>query len=115
MGKMNWKNELKRFEGLKKTEKLRWLAALQFSLTLLGRSTYVVGSSSVSNPVLLRNINEFFHRIANYQLQLLDSSPDTMSAVDAVLMIEECRQGVDVEGEFIMRTMYFPKNGDASL
>jgi replicative DNA helicase len=105
MGKMTWQNELKRFERLEKIEKLHWLAALQFSLTLLGRSAYVAGSYAVSDPALLRKLNEFFHRIASYQLKLLNPSTGTLSAADATAMIEECRQEINVDGEFILRSM----------
>jgi hypothetical protein len=110
MEKVTWEEELKRFEGLRSSEKMLWLVALQFSLTLLARDTYDPGLSAVTDPSTLRKVNEFFHRLSNYQLKLLDPSIGAMSAADAVNMIEESRKEIGVEGEFLLRSMYLPKD-----
>lgn len=44
-------------------QKARFLAVLAHELTVCARAAYEVGSTGVSNPVLLRAYNELQHRV----------------------------------------------------
>lgn len=67
-------------------EQARFLALLGHELTILGRTAYEFQAPSVTDPRLLRDLNEIHHRIYN-QLSSLASgakpsySPDTLASL----------------------------------
>jgi hypothetical protein len=102
MGKLRWKNELRRFEKMSPVDKAVWLAALQSTVTLVGRETYIVGSLEISDTSRLRQINEFMHRISEYQLALLTSPADMENSAHQFSgLIEEERRKLNISGEFL--------------
>jgi len=60
---MNTKEALEIFSDLSSEEKANFLARLAFELTIMARDTYEVGTDDLTNPKLMRSINEIQHRI----------------------------------------------------
>lgn len=60
--------------SLNKEAKIRFLARLNFEITLAGRGSYVAGTEDLVNPSLLRRINEMLHRASSFLLHVLRGS-----------------------------------------
>lgn len=51
--------------------KVMFMALLSHQITIAGRASYIAGTDDLSNPRLLRQINETQHRVAGGLLHLL--------------------------------------------
>ncbi len=60
---MNTKEAIEIFSDLSNDEKANFLARLAFELTIAAREAYEVGTEDLTNPKLMRSINEIQHRI----------------------------------------------------
>lgn len=60
---MNKNEAIEIFSDLSNNEKAGFLAQLAWELTVAARETYRVGTDDLTNPKLLRSINELQHRI----------------------------------------------------
>jgi len=59
-----WESETARFMSLPLEERRRWFAGLLFALTMLARTTCVVGGDGLIQPERMRRFNELTHRVA---------------------------------------------------
>jgi hypothetical protein len=69
-----WESETARFIGLSLEERWRWFARLLFALTMLARTTYVVGGDGLIQPERMRRFNELTHRVAQQLADLAAGS-----------------------------------------
>lgn len=60
---MNKNEVIEIFSDLSNNEKAAFLAQLAWELTVAARETYKVGTEDLTNPKLMRLINEIQHRI----------------------------------------------------
>ena len=60
---MNTKEAIEIFSDLSNEEKADFLARLAFELTIAARDAYEVGTGDLTNPQLIRSVNEIQHRI----------------------------------------------------
>lgn len=60
---MNTKEALEIFSDLSNEEKADFLARLAYELTVAARDAYEIGTDDLTNPKLMRSINEIQHRI----------------------------------------------------
>ena len=75
-----WESETARLMGLPLEERWRWFARLLFALTMLARTTYVVGGDGLIQPERMRRFNELTHRVAQ---QLKDLAAGARGIPDA--------------------------------
>ena len=70
------------FGGLSNAEQVRFLVRFGWELTILGRSTYEVGGEDLTDPPMLRAINEMQHRLLGHLRDLLAASHSRRSDED---------------------------------
>ncbi|MCY7376562.1 MAG: hypothetical protein LH472_11410 [Pyrinomonadaceae bacterium] len=60
---MNKKEAIEIFSDLSNNEQADFLARLAWELTVAARETYEVGTDDLTNPKMMRSINEVQHRL----------------------------------------------------
>ena len=61
---------------LDRSARARFLASLCLELTIAGRDSYVVQGDGLTNPELLRGVNEILNRVSACLFQLLSGDTD---------------------------------------
>ena len=68
----HWEAAKEWYLAASRNERIRWLSLLVFYVTMFGRGTYEPGTEDVEDPVAMRRINEFVHRLSSHLLDLID-------------------------------------------
>jgi hypothetical protein len=81
---MNLQSEIEYFNEMVPADKAGFLTLLMHELAEEARATYGPGSDQVSNPPMLRFVNELQHRISRLAWQIL--AEDTSRPADDVVV-----------------------------
>lgn len=92
-----WETELVKFLELDLIGRFAWLSKLFFSVSMLARDTYEVGSDGVEKPKLLRRYNEFLHRLSSHQLKIAKGELDRMPDEQFFLLIAEESKALGID------------------
>jgi hypothetical protein len=68
----HWQEFCDKFTKLQKKDKVGLLGMLLWAITLTARATYEPGTNDVLHPQSLRKLAELAHRIAQFQLDILN-------------------------------------------
>lgn len=92
------------FLALSPEARRRWLARLMLALTIHGRTYYEAGTEDLADPEGLRRLNELTHRIARYNLAVVESDEQRMpDEVFSALLFEALpRLGIGPTGFAMM-------------
>jgi hypothetical protein len=87
------------FKNLPADEQAKFLALFSHNLTVSARISYEVGTENITNPRLIREINEIQHRVSMQIYLLLDNNSEPYP--DDVLMqiILEHSENKELEAE----------------
>ncbi len=81
--------DLKFYSSLDATNQQRFLARLGYELTMMGRESYEVGTNGLTDPELLRRVNELVHRLLDHLSALLSNKVDRRDDATMVSILLE--------------------------
>ena len=88
-----------------KGQQVRYVSSLLYRLSMMARTTYEPGTENLVKPTEMRRFNEFIHRVAAHQLEIIEDDPKRMPDEVFFEYLAEASMEINVPPEVLLQKL----------